>query len=103
MTGRPVQRSQGHRKAHPRHTLSYRSLVAVRAEWRANAADLINEISAYADGMKYILHLRGVFKTYSSRQRLSEIAGAANRTLLDETGKQVLREILDLMKPQLRA
>ena len=53
--------------------------------------------------MKYILHLRGVFKTYSSRQRPNEIAGTANRTLLDETGKQVLREILDLMKPHLRA
>lgn len=72
-------------------------------EMFGNAAVLINEISVYADGMKYILHLRGVFKTYGSRQRPNEIAGAANRTLLDETGKQVLREILDLMKPQLRA
>jgi hypothetical protein len=30
-----------------------------------NAAILINEISAYDEGMKYILYLRGVFKTYN--------------------------------------
>ncbi len=71
-------------------------------EMFGKAAVLINEISVYADGMKYILHLRGVFKTYSSRQRPNEIAGGAARILLDETGKQVLREILDLMKPHLR-
>lgn len=52
---------------------------------------LINEVSAYADGMKYILHLRGVFKMYSSRQRPNEIAGAANRTPLDEIGKNRFR------------
>ena len=72
-------------------------------EMFGNAAVLINEISVYADGMKYILHLRGVFKTYSSRQRPNEIAGGAGRILLDETGKEALREILDLMKPHLRA
>ena len=25
---------------------------------------LINEVSAYADGMKYILHFRGVFNNF---------------------------------------
>ncbi len=67
------------------------------------AAVLINEISTYEDGMKYILHLRGVFKTYNSRRRANETSGAANRTRLDDTGKQVLREMLDLIKPHLRA
>jgi dihydrodipicolinate synthase/N-acetylneuraminate lyase len=67
------------------------------------AAVLINEISVYDDGMKYILHLRGVFKTYGSRQRAHEAGGATNRTRLDEMGKRVLREMLDLMKPHLRA
>ncbi len=42
-------------------------------------------------GLKYILHLRGVFKMYSSRQRPNEIAGAANRTPLDEIGKNRFR------------
>src|SRR4051794_4158323 len=66
-----------------------------------NAAVLINEVSAYADGMKYILELRGVFKTHALRSR----SGTApeQRFLVDETGKKVLRETLDLMKPVLRA
>jgi len=63
------------------------------------AALLINEISAYADGMKYILHLRGVFKTYGLRAG----ANSDRRFLLDEPGKKILRETLDLMKPVLRA
>jgi dihydrodipicolinate synthase/N-acetylneuraminate lyase len=82
-----------------------------------NAAVLINEITAYDEGMKYILCLRGVFKTYQLRDR--EPRGAlpngapsapmlasgkiGNRSLLDDTAKQVLRKILDLMKPYLRA
>jgi len=65
------------------------------------AAVLINEISAYADGMKYILHLRGVFKTYGLRSRNG--ANAERRFLVDEPGKKILRETLDLMKPVLRA
>ena len=59
-----------------------------------NAAILINEISAYPEGMKYILHLRGVFKTYQSRRAEAH---------LDDASQQVLRQILDLMKPHLRA
>ncbi len=61
-----------------------------------NAAILINEISTYDEGMKYILYLRGVFRTYHLRDRVPT-------TPLDETGKQVFKELLDLMKPYLRA
>jgi hypothetical protein len=74
-----------------------------------NAAILINEVSTYDEGMKYILYLRGVFKTYSLRDRApakglpSVGGGLRNGTPLDETGKQVLRELLNLMKPYLRA
>ena len=78
-----------------------------------DAAILINEISAYPEGMKYILYLRGVFKTYRLRQG-PEAVGAANAKLLasgragtraelDDTAKKVLREMLDLMKPALKA
>jgi 4-hydroxy-tetrahydrodipicolinate synthase len=62
-----------------------------------HAAVLINEIAAYPEGMKYILYLRGVFKTYHSRP-----SGKA-RAHLDEASQQVLRQMLDLMKPHLRA
>lgn len=81
-----------------------------------NAALLIHEVSTYDEGMKYILYLRGVFKTYQLRGRGTRAAPAAtpsaaalasgvmgNRTPLDDTAKQVLREILALMKPYLRA
>jgi 4-hydroxy-tetrahydrodipicolinate synthase len=83
-----------------------------------NAAVLINEITTYDEGMKYILYLRRVFKTYQLRNRGptrgSLSAGALSATMmasggmgnfapLDETAKQVLHKILDLMKPCLRA
>jgi 4-hydroxy-tetrahydrodipicolinate synthase len=81
-----------------------------------NAALLIHEVITYDEGMKYILYLRGVFKTYQLRGRGTRAAPAAtpsavalasgvmgNRTPLDDTAKQVLREILALMKPYLRA
>jgi dihydrodipicolinate synthase/N-acetylneuraminate lyase len=82
-------------------------------EMYGNAAILINEVSTYDQGMKYILYLRGVFKTYNLRtsppasgvSSTTIPSGGAlrNGTPLDETGKQVLRELLDLMKPYLRA
>jgi hypothetical protein len=62
--------------------------------------------------MKYILYLRGVFRTYQLRDRPPADAalpsaptsgGLGNGTPLDETGKRVLRELLDLMKPYLKA
>ncbi len=82
-----------------------------------NAAVLINEITTYDEGMKYILYLRGVFKTYRLRDRgprgaplagtpsaaMLTSGGMENRFPLDDTAKQVLRKILDLMKPYLKA
>jgi dihydrodipicolinate synthase/N-acetylneuraminate lyase len=67
-----------------------------------DAAILVNEISAYPEGMKYILYLRGVFKTYHLRKP-PESAGAGSRASLDETSKRILREVLELMKPNLKA
>jgi dihydrodipicolinate synthase/N-acetylneuraminate lyase len=82
-----------------------------------NAAILINEVTTYDEGMKYILYLRGVFKTYQSRDggpgraipkeapRAAVLTpgGPGTRTVLDDTAKQVLHKILDLMKPYLKA
>jgi 4-hydroxy-tetrahydrodipicolinate synthase len=65
-------------------------------EMFGNAAVLIQEISTYGtESTKYLLCLRGVFKNTRVRQQ--------EKNKLDETGKQVLREMLDLMKPYLRA
>ena len=86
-------------------------------EMFGKAALLINEIIAYDEGMKYILYLRGVFKTYQLRDRrpsvvkpsatptatMSAAGRMGNRTPLDDTAKHVLRKILDLMNPYLRA
>lgn len=64
------------------------------------AAILIQEITVYGtESLKYILCLRGVFKTYRARTQ----GKAAARTRLDEESKKVLAQILDLMKPYLRA
>lgn len=64
-----------------------------------NAAILIEEIGAYGmESMKYILCLRGVFKTYGTREEWRRKNGAP----LNEASKRVLSEILDLMKPYLR-
>ena len=77
-----------------------------------HAAVLINEISAYDEGMKYILYLRGVFQTYQLRDRppsgnglpaAAFSVGLRNGRPLDDTGKRVFKELLDLMKPYLRA
>ncbi len=63
------------------------------------AAVLIQEINAYGmESMKYLLCLRGVFKTYRTREK-----PGASRAPLDDTAKRNLREMLELMKPYLRA
>ncbi len=78
------------------------------------AAILIQEISTYPEAMKYILYARGVFKTYHSRraERSSQAAAdpkalASGRgqstAVLDATSQKVLRQMLDLMKPYLKA
>jgi 4-hydroxy-tetrahydrodipicolinate synthase len=82
-----------------------------------NAAVLINEITTYDEGMKYILYLRGVFKTYQLRDRgptrgllsagvlsaATLASGGMGNNPLDDTAKHVLRRILDLVKPYLKA
>ena len=77
------------------------------------AAVLINEIGAYGmASMKYILCLRGVFKTYRTREAERAAApsaaalaagSASSRGELDESAQRVLREMMDLMKPYFRA
>ncbi len=78
------------------------------------AAILIQEISTYPEGMKFILHARGVFKTYHSRrpQRSGQAAAdpkalasgkAQSTAALDDSSQKVLRQMLDLMKPFLKA
>jgi 4-hydroxy-tetrahydrodipicolinate synthase len=58
---------------------------------------LVTEVQAYGIGsLKYILHLRGVFPSYAVR---SKDRGA----LLDEAGRQALREMLEFVKLYLRA
>lgn len=62
------------------------------------AAVLIQEINAYGmESIKYLLCLRGVFKNYRTREK-----PGASRASLDETSKRNLRELMELMKPQLR-
>jgi len=62
------------------------------------AAVLIEEVLVHGtESLKYILCLRGVFKTYRTRD-----TGKAARHLQEST-KKVLAEIMDLMKPYLRA
>jgi 4-hydroxy-tetrahydrodipicolinate synthase len=60
------------------------------------AAVLIQEVSTYGmESNKYILCQRGVFKNTRVRQ--------PEKTKLDEDGKRILRDMLDLMKPYLKA
>jgi 4-hydroxy-tetrahydrodipicolinate synthase len=62
------------------------------------AAILIEEVMVYGtESLKYILCLRGVFKTYGTRER----GKAAGRAHLDEGAKKALEQILDVMKPYL--
>lgn len=69
------------------------------ADMFGRAAILIHEVGVYGiESLKYILCLRGVFRTYRTREQKS-----ASGARLDETGKRVLWELLDLLKPYLRA
>jgi 4-hydroxy-tetrahydrodipicolinate synthase len=63
------------------------------------ASLLVQEVSTYGiESLKYLLVLRGVFKNYRMRQ-----TGEGNRAALDDTSRKVLRELLDLIRPSLRA
>jgi hypothetical protein len=64
------------------------------------------------ESVKYILYLRGVFKTYGLRTReapgfssAAKVAAGSDQTdmHLDEEGKQALRDTLDYLKPYLKA
>ena len=64
------------------------------------------------EGMKYVLCLRGVFQTHGVRTPQSNgfasaakiaAGGSTEGPRFDETGKQAIREMLDALKPHLRA
>ena len=55
---------------------------------------LINEVQAYGiESLKYILYLRGVFKTWGVRKGSSR---------LDAPGQKMLAEMLEFARPHLR-
>jgi 4-hydroxy-tetrahydrodipicolinate synthase len=68
---------------------------------------LISEMTTYGiESLKYILHLRGVFKTYGTREKKNNLQSAASIGLggrLDEKGKEIIRRMLDEVKPWLKA
>lgn len=76
-------------------------------EMFSRASMLISEVSLYGiESLKYILQLRGVFKTHHIREKGSNPQSPASVGLggrLDENGKQVLRQMLDYVKPWLKA
>lgn len=71
---------------------------------RGEAADRLSkallfvpEVQVYGiQALKYVLHLRGVFPTYSVR-------GKDAKAPLDDAGKKTLREMLEFVKPWLKA
>ncbi len=68
---------------------------------------LISAISVYGiESLKYILQLRGVFKTFHTREKRNNVQSAASIGLgnrLDEDGKDIIRQMLNEVKPWLKA
>jgi len=74
---------------------------------------LLTEMLSHGpESVKYVLCLRGVFKTYGLRTRQSpgfssaaKLAAGSDQTeaYLDEEGKQALRDTLNYLKPYLKA
>jgi 4-hydroxy-tetrahydrodipicolinate synthase len=66
---------------------------------------LISEVSVYGiESLKYILELRGIFKTHLVRENKNNSRSAPSVGLggkLDEGGKEVLRQMLAYVKPWL--
>jgi len=60
-----------------------------------SAAVLVNEIATYPEGMKYILYLRGVFKTYQLRTPQTQAAAATVDPKLLATGQALTKARLD--------
>lgn len=73
----------------------------------ARTAMLIEEVSVYGlESLKYILCLRGVFKTWQTRptaQAPPAGSGLESRVTLDDPAKESLRQMLEFAKPYLRA
>jgi 4-hydroxy-tetrahydrodipicolinate synthase len=82
-------------------------------EMHARTLLLLTEMGIYGtDAMKYILYLRGVFKTYNVRKMPTEGFAAATKAatagsgvvrVLDDAGKQALKQTVDILKPYFRA
>lgn len=68
---------------------------------------LISAVTTYGiESLKYILELRGVFKNHNVREGKNNPQSAASIGLggrLDDGGKQVIRQMLDYVKPWLKA
>ncbi len=74
---------------------------------------LLTEMGIYGtEAMKYILYLRGVFKTYGVRRIETQgfaaaakaaTAGSGPARPLDDAGKRALKETVDYLKPYFRA
>jgi len=68
---------------------------------------LIAEVSVYGiESLKYILYLRGVFKAYKVRSVPNNSPSPVSVGLdgrMDEGARQVIREMLDYLKPWLKA
>jgi dihydrodipicolinate synthase/N-acetylneuraminate lyase len=68
---------------------------------------LISAISVYGiESLKYILQLRGVFRTYHTREKRNNVQSDASIGLggrLDDKGKEVIRRMMDQVKPWLKA
>jgi dihydrodipicolinate synthase/N-acetylneuraminate lyase len=68
---------------------------------------IITEISVYGiESLKYILQLRGVFKTYNTREKRDnsqspDSVGLGGR--LDDGGKEVIRQMIEYVKPWMTA
>jgi 4-hydroxy-tetrahydrodipicolinate synthase len=74
---------------------------------------LLTEAGIYSgtEPFKYILYLRGVFKTYAARQvstpgfaaaAKAAAAGSGPERALDEAGKQAIKETVDYLRPYFR-
>ena len=76
-------------------------------EMFGRASMLISEVSVYGiESLKYILQLRGVFKTFQTREKRNNPQSAASAGLggrLDESGKEIIRQMLNDVKPWLKA
>jgi len=68
---------------------------------------MISEITVYGiESLKYILQLRGVFHNYRTREKRNNAQSAASIGLcgtLDDKGKEIIRRMLEEVKPWLKA